>query len=81
MPDTLLSTKLYIPQPRSDLVARPRLTERLEAGTRGKLTVVSAPAGLANRPWSVSGLRTQRCPLPGFPWMHQTTILLNFSST
>ncbi|MGB5846402.1 MAG: AAA family ATPase, partial [Anaerolineales bacterium] len=45
MPDTLLSTKLYIPPPRPDLVPRPRLTERLEAGTRGKLTLVSAPAG------------------------------------
>jgi LuxR family maltose regulon positive regulatory protein len=45
MPDTLLSTKLYIPPPRPDLVARPRLIERLEAGTRGKLTLVSAPAG------------------------------------
>ncbi|MCJ7660894.1 MAG: LuxR C-terminal-related transcriptional regulator, partial [Anaerolineales bacterium] len=37
--------KLYIPPPRPDLVPRPRLTERLEAGTRGKLTLVSAPAG------------------------------------
>jgi LuxR family maltose regulon positive regulatory protein len=45
MPDTLLSTKLYIPPPRPDLVPRPRLTERLEAGTRCKLTLVSAPAG------------------------------------
>ena len=45
MPDFLLSTKLYIPPPRPDLVPRPRLTERLEAGTRCKLTLVSAPAG------------------------------------
>jgi LuxR family maltose regulon positive regulatory protein len=40
-----LQTKLYIPPPRSDLVPRPRLSERLEAGTRGKLTLISAPAG------------------------------------
>jgi LuxR family maltose regulon positive regulatory protein len=45
MPDTLLSTKLYIPPPRPDLVPRPCLIERLEAGTHGKLTLVSAPAG------------------------------------
>jgi len=45
MPDTVLSTKLYIPPPRPDLVPRPRLTERLQAGARGKLTLVSAPAG------------------------------------
>ena len=41
----LLNTKLYIPPVRSELVPRPRLTERLDAGLRGKLTLVSAPAG------------------------------------
>jgi len=45
MPDTLLSTKLYIPRPHRELVHRPRLIERLDTGLRGKLTVVSAPAG------------------------------------
>lgn len=45
MPDTLLSTKLYIPQPHRELVHRSRLMERLDAGLRGKLTLVSAPAG------------------------------------
>jgi LuxR family maltose regulon positive regulatory protein len=41
----LLSTKLFIPRPRSTLVARPRLMTRLEAGLRGPLTVLAAPAG------------------------------------
>ncbi len=41
----LLSTKLYLPSPRQDLVPRPRLLERLDQGARGKLTLVSAPAG------------------------------------
>jgi ATP/maltotriose-dependent transcriptional regulator MalT len=45
MPDTLVSTKLYIPPPRPDLGARPRRTDRLEAGTRDKLTLISAPVG------------------------------------
>ena len=45
MPTPLLQTKLYIPQPRSDLVPRPRLTEKLETGANGKLTLISAPAG------------------------------------
>jgi LuxR family maltose regulon positive regulatory protein len=45
MPDTLLSTKLHIPHPHRELVHRPRLIERLDAGFRGKLTLVSAPAG------------------------------------
>ncbi|MBN1310427.1 MAG: tetratricopeptide repeat protein, partial [Anaerolineae bacterium] len=42
---TLLSTKLYIPPARPDLVPRPRLIERLDEGIRRKLTLISAPAG------------------------------------
>ncbi|MBN1976515.1 MAG: hypothetical protein JW918_03860 [Anaerolineae bacterium] len=44
---TLLTTKLYIPSPRPNLVERPRLVERLDDGLRQgrKLTLVSAPAG------------------------------------
>jgi LuxR family maltose regulon positive regulatory protein len=41
----LLTTKLYVPPPRPNLVARPRLIEALQAGLRGKLTLLSAPAG------------------------------------
>ena len=41
----LLRTKLYIHPPRPELVPRPRLIERLDAGLRRKLTLVSAPAG------------------------------------
>jgi len=41
----LLTTKLYISPVRPGLVSRPRLIERLNAGLRGKLTLISAPAG------------------------------------
>ena len=41
----LLATKLYLPQSRPDLVARPRLFARLDAGLQGVLTLVCAPAG------------------------------------
>jgi LuxR family maltose regulon positive regulatory protein len=41
----LLTTKLYIPSPRLELVPRPRLIERLEGGLHRKLTLISAPAG------------------------------------
>ena len=43
----VLTTKLYIPPFRSELVSRPRLIERLNDGLRlgTKLTLVSAPAG------------------------------------
>ena len=44
MAGPLIATKLYVPKLRGDLVARPRLLERLRrAGSR--LTLVSAPAG------------------------------------
>ena len=44
-PLTLLTTKLYVPPPRTNLVARPRLVERLQTGLAGKLTLIAAPAG------------------------------------
>jgi len=41
----LLRTKLHIPPVRPELVSRPRLIERLNAGLHCKLTLISAPAG------------------------------------
>jgi LuxR family maltose regulon positive regulatory protein len=43
--DILLQTKLYTPTPTLPLVARPRLFDRLQALTRARLTLVTAPAG------------------------------------
>jgi LuxR family maltose regulon positive regulatory protein len=47
VPTPLLTTKLYVPPPRPNLVLRPRLVERLDDGLRlgHKLTLVAAPAG------------------------------------
>ena len=41
----ILATKLYIPLPRTKVVLRPRLIERLNEGLHRKLTLISAPAG------------------------------------
>ena len=41
----ILQTKLHIPPIRPELVSRPRLVERLEAGLDRRLTLISAPAG------------------------------------
>lgn len=41
----ILTTKLFIPKPRQDLISRPRLFEKLNAGLDKKLTLISAPAG------------------------------------
>jgi len=44
---SLLTTKLYVPPLRAQLIQRPRLVERLEEGLRQghRLTLISAPAG------------------------------------
>ncbi|GIJ72980.1 LuxR C-terminal-related transcriptional regulator [Virgisporangium ochraceum] len=42
----LLATKWFVPQPRADLVPRPRLVARLNAGlATGRCSLLSAPAG------------------------------------
>jgi len=41
----LLSTKLFIPPPRPDIVPRHHLSERLNEGVTRKLTIICAPAG------------------------------------
>jgi LuxR family maltose regulon positive regulatory protein len=45
VPAPLLATKHYFPAARSNLVPNPRLVEGLDAGLRGPLTLISAPAG------------------------------------
>ena len=45
MSTPLLATKLYIPPPPPNVVLRPRLITRLNAGLHRKLTLISAPAG------------------------------------
>ena len=45
MPSPLLATKFYVPRPRTGLVPRPSLTDRLLGGTEAKLILISAPAG------------------------------------
>jgi len=45
MPTSLVRTKLYIPPPHPNLVPRPHLIARLNAGLHRKLTLLSAPAG------------------------------------
>jgi LuxR family maltose regulon positive regulatory protein len=60
----LLQTKLYIPPVRPDLVSRPRLLERLNAGLHRKLTLISAPAGFGKTTllseWINSGVRSRQ---------------------
>jgi len=58
----ILSTKLFIPLPRSKVVLRPRLVEFLNVGIKRKLTLVSASAGYGKTTLVSEWLTT--CPHP-----------------
>ena len=45
MTNFVLTTKLYIPRTRPELVSRPHLIKKLNQGLHRKLTLISAPAG------------------------------------
>lgn len=64
----LLTTKLHAPLPRPDLVARLRLTQRLDDGVRQRhrLILVSAPAGYGKTTLVVDWLHGQSLP---FQWL------------
>jgi LuxR family maltose regulon positive regulatory protein len=68
----LLATKLYIPPVRPELVSRPRLIERLNAGLNRKLTLISAPAGFGKTTlvseW-VQEVGTQHAVPPQAAWL------------
>ncbi|MEJ2736372.1 MAG: LuxR C-terminal-related transcriptional regulator [Anaerolineae bacterium] len=66
MAPALLTTKLYIPPVRRELVTRPKLLERLNAGLNRKLTLVSAPAGYGKTTLISAWLHTADLP---FTWL------------
>ena len=59
MPTELLTSKLYIPPVRPNLVPRPRLIQRISDGLQSKrrLTLVSAPAGFGKTTLVVAWLK------------------------
>ncbi len=60
--EPLLRTKLFIPPLRSNLVARPRLLEKLASGLDKPLTLVSAPAGYGKTTLTSAWLKTSPMP-------------------
>jgi LuxR family maltose regulon positive regulatory protein len=88
MIDTLITTKLFVPTPRPNLVQRPNLAKRLNEGLDlgHSLTLISAPAGygkttllsewLASRPGRIAwlSLDEQDNSAPRF-WMHLITAI------
>ncbi len=65
----LLETKLYVPRVRRGLVARPRLSERLDRGTESKLTLVSAPPGFGKTTLLAEWLASAPTPATSVAWL------------
>src|ERR687898_2597340 len=67
--DTLVSTKLRPSQARPNLVARPRLTARLEREASRKLTLISAPAGFGKTTLLVEWLKEREDGDQSVAWL------------
>jgi LuxR family maltose regulon positive regulatory protein len=61
----LITTKLNIPQVRSNLVTRPRLMEKLNGGLARRLTLVSAPPGFGKTTLIASWVESLRLQVEG----------------
>jgi LuxR family maltose regulon positive regulatory protein len=68
MPAPLIATKLHIPFAHADLIPRPQLYQRLEAGLRVPLTLVSAPPGFG-KSMLVAGWVQSRTPGLQAAWL------------
>lgn len=64
MASPLVGTKLSVPRTRPAAVVRPRLLARLDDGARGRLTVVSAPAGFGKTTVLATWLERTEDPRP-----------------
>jgi LuxR family maltose regulon positive regulatory protein len=62
----LISTKLYLPPPRPNLVSRPRLVKQLNAGASCKLILISAPAGFGKTTLLYEWISGRELPLAWF---------------
>ncbi|HWI02064.1 MAG TPA: LuxR C-terminal-related transcriptional regulator [Propionibacteriaceae bacterium] len=69
MASPLLETKLYVPRRRRDLVARRRLSERLNRVVESKLTLVSAPAGFGKTTLLTEWLTAATAERPSAAWL------------
>ena len=61
--EILLHTKFFMPGLRPLLVSRPRLLTMLDAGLKGKVSLISAPAGFGKTTLAVHWLQQQERPV------------------
>lgn len=65
----LLGTKFHHPAQRPGFVARPRLLRRLQEGTQGKLTLISAPAGFGKTSLMAEWDASRQPDAPALAWL------------
>jgi LuxR family maltose regulon positive regulatory protein len=65
----LLATKLHVPRPRSHLVPRAHLVERLRQGVSRPLTLVSAPAGYGKTTLLAQWFMESGLPVAPVAWL------------
>jgi LuxR family maltose regulon positive regulatory protein len=65
----LLSTKLFIPKPHTELVSRPQLTKRLDICQDCPLTIVSAPAGFGKTTLVAEWVQEAKSTKNKFVWV------------
>ena len=63
---SLLATKFFVPSIKSNLVKRDRLVTYLDRGTKGKLTLISAPAGFGKTTLLIEWLSQTKLP---YTWL------------
>ncbi len=69
MASPLVATKVFIPPVRRSLVARSRLSERLDRGAESRLTLISAPAGFGKTTLLSAWLATAGAEQRSVAWL------------
>src|SRR5215216_4821180 len=80
MSTPILATKLYIPPPRPNVIMRPRLIARLNAGLHRKLTLISAPAGFGKTTLLASWIADYRLQIADYNNPNLQSIIYNLQS-
>ena len=76
--ELLIHTKLLCPRIRTDLVQRPHLIRRLDAGAQRALTLISAPAGFGKTTLLAAWASAQAMPVAWFSLDYQDNDLRRF---
>jgi LuxR family transcriptional regulator, maltose regulon positive regulatory protein len=78
METPLITTKLYIPLQRNEILDRPRLEQQLENRSMRKLTLISAPAGFGKTTLAIRWLTQSNIPIAWYSLDENDNNLIKF---